>query len=158
MRVTCAQRFGPRSNLRSDPILAVFIHSLSRSPAKIGPEIRFSFRFALAAGMLFTKRNENRAWSPVILEGKSKSNENHRQTKCNIIWICMKIDIKLTSNKWTKTSKSYQKRVNFGFSTKQWPPIDPLAIVLDTKPHLHALKNWKKSAQHAKVLAPCWRF
>ena len=56
----------------------------------------------------------------------------------------MKIDIKLTSNKWTKTSKSYQKRVNFGFSTKQWPPIDPLAIVLDTKPHLQALTNWKK--------------
>ena len=51
MRVTCAQRFGPRSNLRSGPILAVVIHSLLRNPAKIGPEIRFSFRFALPAGM-----------------------------------------------------------------------------------------------------------
>ena len=52
MRVTCAQTFGPRSNLRSGPILVVLIHSLLRSPAKIGPEIRFSFRFAFPAGML----------------------------------------------------------------------------------------------------------
>ena len=53
--------FGPRSNLRSGPILAAVIHSLLGNPAKIGPEIRFSFRFALPARMLFTKRNENRA-------------------------------------------------------------------------------------------------
>ena len=41
------------SNLRSGPILAVLIHSLLRS------------RAALPAGMLFTKRNENRAWCQV---------------------------------------------------------------------------------------------
>ena len=66
------------SKYLSGPILAVLVHSLLRSPAKIGPEIRFSFRFALPAGMLFTKRKENRALSQVILEGNSKSNENHR--------------------------------------------------------------------------------
>ena len=41
------------NDLRSGPILAVLIQSLLCSRAKI--------RFALPAGMLFTKRNENRA-------------------------------------------------------------------------------------------------
>ena len=131
MRVTCAQRFGPRSNLRSDPILAVFIHSLSRSPAKIGPEIRFSFRFALAAGMLFAKRNENRAWSPVILEGKSKSNENHRQTKCNIIWICIGKNLyenwhKTYIEQMNKNKQKLSKKSKFWVFdktvTSYWPP------------------------------------
>ena len=46
-------------NLRSGPIWAVLIHSLLR---------------ALPAGMLFSKRNENRAWSQVIYDMKVKRN------------------------------------------------------------------------------------
>ena len=33
--------------------------------------IRLSFRFAMPAGMLFTKRNENRAWSQVTVDASS---------------------------------------------------------------------------------------
>ena len=46
-------RFAVHRNLKSGPILAVLIHFLLRAPAEIG--------FALPAGMLFTKRIENRA-------------------------------------------------------------------------------------------------
>ena len=53
------------SNPRSGPILVVLIYFLLRRHSKIG----LSFRFALPAGMLFTKQSENRAWPQVTIEG-----------------------------------------------------------------------------------------
>ena len=48
-------------------VILVGWFSKCQSTKKVGDRrlVKLSFRFALPAGMLFTKRNENRAWSQV---------------------------------------------------------------------------------------------